>query len=114
MSHNTAVASACGDELELAFAASDKITVHVPPSKKRKLPMKVGDCVCVHSSTLATSHVPCHIVAISDSRYQLYCAKGVAKYIFFLCRVDPINQLCFPTIGQVAAVSQGLTAQCCQ
>ena len=54
MSHNTAVASAHGNELELASAASDKITVHVPPSKKRKLPMKVGDYVCVHSSTLAT------------------------------------------------------------
>ena len=84
MSHNTAVASAHGDELELAFAASDKIIVHVPPSKKRKLPMKVGDYVCVHSSTLATSHVPCCIVGIGDGRYQLRV---------LLYRVDPINSL---------------------
>ena len=91
MSDNTAVASARGDELELASAASDKITVHVPPSKKRKLPMKVGDYVCVHSGTLATSHVPCRIVGICDGRYQLYCAKGVINTSFSCTEVTPLT-----------------------
>ena len=91
MSHNTALSSARGDELELASATSDKITVHVPPSKMRKLPMKVGDYVCVHSSTLATSHVPCRIVGICDGRYQLYCAKGVINTSFSCTEVTPLT-----------------------
>ena len=87
--HNTAVASACGEELELASAA--KITLHAPPSKMRKLPMKVEDYVCVHSSTMAISYVPCHIVEIGDSRYQLYCAKGVLSTSLSCTELTPLT-----------------------
>ena len=52
------------------------------PLRERKLQMKVGDYVGVHSKSMGKYHLPCRIVAKFGSRYQLYCSKAVLNRLF--------------------------------
>ena len=52
--------------------------------------MKVGDHICVYSRFMDTSHLPCHIVGEFDSRYQLYCTKGILITSFCAAELTPL------------------------
>ena len=68
--------------LEPADQSALKESLKAPPAKKGKTQMKVGDYVCIHSSSLGECHVPCRVVRDFGNCYQLYCSKGVLTTSF--------------------------------
>ena len=64
------------------LASSSALEVDCSPSddvfplsfKEEKTEMKVRDHVC---RSMGSCHLPCHIVGVFSSRYELYCSEGI-------------------------------------
>ena len=52
--------------------------------------MKVGDNVCVHSSFMGSSHLPCRISEELDGRYQLYYTRVIFINSFSATELTPL------------------------
>ena len=61
------------------------------PPKRRKIQVKIGDYVGIHSKTMGESHVPCRIVGEFGGRFQLYCSKGVLNVSFSSAELIPLT-----------------------
>ena len=65
------------------------------PAKRRKLMLKVGESVCVHSSSLhAKCHLACRVVKEVGDCYQLYCSKGVLNTLFLGSELTKLSSNC--------------------
>ena len=93
-----------------------------PPSKKRKIQMNVGDYVCVHCQSVADVHVPCRIVECMNSRFRLYCTKGILNTSYSgselipFCSSTPIpldNWRKAPSISLLCVSSDPAVAEQC-
>ena len=65
-----------------------------PSTKRTKLAFKVGECVCVHSSSFSGYHVVCRVVKEVGSCYQLLCSKGVLNTLFSGSALAKLSSSC--------------------